>query len=263
MAAPDEGGTAIHQRSGLNVYIMLIKTRGICLHTSKYGETSVIAQVYTEEKGLQSYIISGVRSAKPRVHGSLLQPLTMLDMVAYWRAEKSLFRTKELRAAYTFERIPFELARGSVALFVADVLLRALRESEAPPDLFPFVERFIVFLDVTTDALANLPTYFLLQLSSYLGVQPETPLFGGPYYFDQTQGYFAPEPPEHLRYTDPEASGLLVSLAGVPLEGASEVASTKAARQGAIVGLLDYLREHFERFSGVNSHRVLTDIFRR
>ena len=242
---------------------MLIKTRGICLSTSVYGETSVIAQVYTEEKALQSYIISGVRSAKPRVHSSLLQPLTMLDMVAYWRAERTLFRTKELRAAYTFERIPFELARGAVALFVADVLLRALRESEAPPDLFPFVEQFVVFLDVTAEPLANLPTYFLLQLSSYLGVQPETPLFGGPYYFDQTQGYFVPEPPDHLRYTDPDASELLVRLAAAPLEEAYEVPSTRAARQGAIMGLLDYLRGHFDRFNNVSSHRVLTDIFRR
>ncbi len=242
---------------------MLIKTRGICLSTTVYGETSVIAQVYTEEKGLQSYIISGVRSAKPRVHSSLLQPLTMLDMVAYWRSDRSLFRTKEIRAAYTFERIPFELARGSVALFVADMLLRALRESEGPPDLFPFVEQFIVFLDVSTDPLANLPSYFLLQLCSYLGVQPETPLFGGPYYFDQTQGYYVPEPPDHLRYTDPEASALLVGLAASSLDEVHEVPSTRAARQQAIAGLLDYLRGHFDRFVGVSSHRVLTDIFRR
>ncbi len=242
---------------------MLIKTRGICLSTTVYGETSVIAQVYTEEKGLQSYIISGVRSAKPKVHSSLLQPLTMLDMVVYWRAERSLFRTKELRAAYTFERVPFELARGSVALFVADMLLRALRESEALPDLFPFVEQFVVFLDVTSDPLANLPAFFLVQLASYLGVQPETPLFGGPYYFDQTQGYFVPEPPDHLRYTDPEASELLVRLAAVSLDEAHEVPSTRAARHQAIISLLDYLRGHFDRFGGVSSHRVLTDIFRR
>lgn len=242
---------------------MLIKTRGICLHTTKYGETSVIAQIFTEEKDLQSYIISGVRSAKPRVHSALLQPLTMLDMVAYWRPENKLYRTKELRAAYTFERIPFELARGSVALFVAEVLLRALRESEAPTDLFGFAEQFIVYLDVTPHALANLPTYFLLELTGYLGVQPEVPTFGGPYYFDQTQGYFVPEPPDHLRYADPDASELLVELARVPLDRAHEVRSTRRSRSDAILALLDYLRGHFDRFAGVSSHRVLADVFRR
>ena len=244
---------------------MLIKTRGICLHTTKYGETSVIAQVFTEEKGLQSYIISGVRAAKPRVAPSLLQPMTLLDMVAYWREseERKLYRTKELRAAYTFERVPFELPRGAVALFAAEVTLRALRESEAPPDLFSFVERFVVYLDVTPHPLANLPAYFLLEIASFLGVQPEVPDFGGPYYFDQTQGYFVPEAPEHFRYADPDVSELLVRLSGCGMEDAHEVASTRASRNGAIAALLDYLRGHFERFAGVTSHRVLGDLFRR
>lgn len=243
---------------------MLIKTRGIALHHTNYGETSVIAQVYTEEKGLQSYIISGVRAAKPRVPASLLQPLTLLDMVAYWReGERRLYRTKELRAAYTFERVPFELPRGAVALFAAEVTLRALRESEAPPDLFPFVERFVVYLDVTPHALANLPAYFLLEMCGYLGVRPESPDFGGPYYFDQTQGYFVPEPPDHFRYADPEASALLARLSRVGIEDVHEVASTRQARSEAIVALLDYLRGHFERFGGVTSHRVLADLFRR
>ena len=242
---------------------MLIKTRGIALHHTNYGESSVIAQVYTEEKGLQSYIISGVRAAKPKVSASLLQPLTLLDMVVYWReGERRLYRTKELRAAYTFERVPFELRRGAVALFAAEIVLRALRESEAPPDLFPFVEQFVVYLDVTPHPLANLPTYFLLEICGYLGIRPEAPDFGGPYYFDQTQGYFVPEPPEHFRYADPDASELLARLSHVGIEDVHEVTSTRAARSAAIVALLDYLRGHFERFGGVNSHRVLADLFR-
>jgi len=90
-----------------------------------------IAQVFTEEKGLQSYIISGVRSRKPKVHASLLQPMSMLDMVVYFRPDKTLFRTKEIRSAYNFQRVPFEIQRSAVCLFAAEVLLKVLRESEA------------------------------------------------------------------------------------------------------------------------------------
>ena len=43
---------------------MLIKTAGIIFQTKKYSESSLIADIYTEEKGLRSYIISGVRSKK-------------------------------------------------------------------------------------------------------------------------------------------------------------------------------------------------------
>ncbi|MDX1408425.1 MAG: recombination protein O N-terminal domain-containing protein, partial [Saprospiraceae bacterium] len=38
---------------------MLIKTRGIVLRKLKYSETSIIADLLTEEFGRMSYIISG------------------------------------------------------------------------------------------------------------------------------------------------------------------------------------------------------------
>jgi len=167
---------------------MLIKTKGVCLHTTKYGETSVIAQVFTEEKGLQSYIISGVRSRNPKVHASLLQPMCLLDLVAYFRPDKTLFRTKEIKAAYTFQRIPFEIQRSSVCLFAAEVLLKVLRESEAQADLFPFIHDFTTHFDQTASPAANLPVHFLLCMPDFPGVDPDPPSFGAPSYSARPPG---------------------------------------------------------------------------
>ena len=216
-----------------------------------------------KRKGLQSYIISGVRAAKPRVHASLLQPLTMLDMVVYWRPEARLFRTRELRPLLTYQHIPFELHRGAVAMFAAEVLLKSLRESEPLPDLFHFVEEFVRFLDATTAPIANLPVYFLLHMTAYLGLQPETPDFGAPHFFDQTQGYFMPEVPEHLRYAGAETSALLVSLMATTLPNCHRVVATREVRAAAILALLDYLRGQLERFTGLTSHRVLSEVLGR
>ena len=46
---------------------MLLKTRGIVFRAIHYSETSLIVDIYTEERGLQKYIISGVHSPKARV----------------------------------------------------------------------------------------------------------------------------------------------------------------------------------------------------
>jgi DNA repair protein RecO (recombination protein O) len=62
---------------------MLIKTRGIVLSFLKYRETSIIARIYTERRGVQNYIVNGVRKAKPPGRIALFQPLTMLELVAY------------------------------------------------------------------------------------------------------------------------------------------------------------------------------------
>ena len=242
---------------------MIVKTRGICLHTRKYAETSVIARVYTEELGLQSYIISGVRTRKPKVHASLLQPMSVLDMVVYHHPNReSLFRTKEIRSAHNFERIPFELQRSSVCLFAAEVLLKALQVSEAPPELFAFVIDFLLYVDHTDDPVANLPPYFLARMTEFLGFQPELPEFGGPYYFDRTQGYFLPEAPDHDLYTDVEASALLLALMQADLSEVHAIESDRVSRATVVTTLLNYLRGHMERFKGITSHRVLSEVLR-
>lgn len=38
---------------------MQIKTRGIVFRSVKYGESSVIADIFTEEKGLHTFIAGG------------------------------------------------------------------------------------------------------------------------------------------------------------------------------------------------------------
>ncbi|MEL6276480.1 MAG: recombination protein O N-terminal domain-containing protein, partial [Bacteroidota bacterium] len=52
---------------------MLITTRAIIFRATKYQESSLILDAYTELKGLRKYIISGVRKAKARTPASLLQ----------------------------------------------------------------------------------------------------------------------------------------------------------------------------------------------
>ena len=57
---------------------------GIVLNYIKYGDTSIICKIYTEQYGLQSYIINGVRNSKSKNIG-LFQPLNILDMVVYYK----------------------------------------------------------------------------------------------------------------------------------------------------------------------------------
>ena len=61
---------------------MINKTRGIVLNYIKYGDTSIICKIYTEQFGLQSYIINGIRNSKSKNIG-LFQPLNILDLVVY------------------------------------------------------------------------------------------------------------------------------------------------------------------------------------
>ena len=75
------------------------KTKGIVLKTVRYGETSIIAGIFTELFGLQSYLINGVRITSKKGSGkaNLLQPGAILDMVVYHNELRNLQRVKEFK----------------------------------------------------------------------------------------------------------------------------------------------------------------------
>ncbi|MBD2769546.1 DNA repair protein RecO [Hymenobacter sp. BT664] len=149
---------------------MLIKTRGIVLSYLKYRETSIIARVYTERLGLQSYVVNGVRKAKPPGRIALFQPFTLLELVAYVaRGSGGLTRLSEFRCAEPFRTLPYEVQKSSVVLFLSEIVSRAVREEEQNEPLFQFLHDSILAFDQQTVGTENFALVFLLRLTSYLG----------------------------------------------------------------------------------------------
>ena len=149
---------------------MLLKTRGIVLSYLKYRETSIIARVYTERLGVQTYIVNSVRKAKPPGRIALFQPFTLLELVAYVaRNSGGLTRLAEFRCAEPFQTLPYEVAKSSVVLFLSEVVGRAVREEEENEPLFAFLHDSIQAFDQQTAGSENFALVFLLQLATYLG----------------------------------------------------------------------------------------------
>ncbi|MCA8832811.1 DNA repair protein RecO [Hymenobacter pini] len=153
---------------------MLIKTRGIVLSYLRYRETSIIARVYTEQLGLQSYVVNGVRKAKPPGRIALFQPFTLLDLVAYTSRSGGLTRLSEYRCSEPFRTLPYDVRKSSVALFLSEIVGRVLQEEEQNEPLFAFLHDAIQAFDQQETGFENFALEFLLQLSHYLGFGPET-----------------------------------------------------------------------------------------
>ncbi|MEM6967074.1 MAG: DNA repair protein RecO [Bacteroidota bacterium] len=118
---------------------MLIKTRGIIFRSIKYSETSIISDIFTEQKGLRTYIISGVRKKNARVSASLLQVMSLVDLVVYHRDDKDMTRIKEIKAAHIYQSLPFDIVKSSVGQFMLELTRKAIREPEENEPLFNFV----------------------------------------------------------------------------------------------------------------------------
>ncbi len=149
---------------------MIYSTKGIVLRTIKYGETSVIASIFTELFGIQSYIVNGVRTQNKTAKAHFFQPSSILDLQVYHSDLKNLQRIKELKWNYLYRSVLSDVAKNAVALYMVELLHKGLKQPEANPNLFNFCEHAFLELDTCTDEIAaNFPLYFSMQLADFFG----------------------------------------------------------------------------------------------
>lgn len=150
---------------------MLFKTRGIVLSHIKFKESSIITSIFTEQFGLQSYIINSIRSKKSKNKISYFQPLTLLDLVVYKNTKKDIQRISEYRANTTYADIPFNPRKSTIAIFLSEILAKTLSTEESQLETFNFLHSALSYFDLAPDQeLTNFHLQFLLHLSQHLGV---------------------------------------------------------------------------------------------
>jgi len=149
---------------------MLQKTQGISLHFLKYKESSIIAKIYTEKFGLQSYLINGVRKERSTFKIALFQPLTILEMVVYQKENKdSLQRISEVRCGEPYQNLPYDVPKMSLAFFIAEVLGKTLQGEQEKSTIFAFLLESFRALD-QKNFHHHFPLHFLLNLIKQLGL---------------------------------------------------------------------------------------------
>ncbi|HAN18266.1 MAG: DNA repair protein RecO [Bacteroidetes bacterium GWC2_33_15] len=240
---------------------MIIKTRGIVLHHIKYSETSVIVTVFTENYGRQSFLIKGVRSKKSKIKANILQPLFLLDMEIYYKANRDLQSVKEIQNAFIFSSIPYDLRKSSIAIFIAEILYKTIREQEANKELFDFLYHTIQYLDIKDKGISNFHIYFLIQLTRYLGFYPGNTYLEKDCYFDLKNGSFVQIKPVHPFYMNTEYSKLFSTMIPFSTSQNENEILSYTQRMGLLEKILEYYYLHNEGVSNIKSLSVLKEVF--
>src|ERR1035437_6833481 len=176
---------------------MIHKTRGIVLRTVDYSDTSLIVKIYTEQFGIQSYLIKGARRKNVSIKGNLLQPLALLELVVYKKEKKQLQTLKEVGAEIHFTSIPNDQAKTSILFFLNEILLKCLQEEEENAELFLFLHETIQTLDSVEKNFSNLHLIFLIRFSRFLGFFPQGNFSDTNSIFDLREGRFVKQEPMH------------------------------------------------------------------
>ena len=239
----------------------LLKTYGIVFRRLKYGETSLIADIYTESEGLHSFIAGGVRKAKSQMPLPLFQPMMPVEIVAYFKGDApKLHRLKEIRAALIQRNIPFDFRRGSIALFMAEICQNTVKETEGDPDLFSFLLEYVSVLDKTEQPLANLHLHFMAHMTKHLGFWP-APRKADEAFFDLKEGSPLASPPMHEEFMSGDAVGHFYALLALPLEKYHTLALGPTDRKVLLQHLLKFYRFHSPNFKEIQTPKVLNQLF--
>ncbi len=236
---------------------MLQKTRGIVLHSLKYGESGLITTIYTEGFGRMSFIMQGIHGKKSAIKANLLRQLSLLEMEVDYKQGRELQRVREIKISTPFIALPYEIAKSSQALFLSELLHKVLREEESRPELFQFLYHSIQVLDLMEKGIANFHLIFLIQLSRYLGFEPINNYSESNPYFDMMAGKFAISPPDHPWFLKNQESQALSQLLGLNYQNSAEFKPNQTFRPKILPMILEYYGLHLGNKLNIKSLEVL------
>lgn len=240
---------------------MLATTEGIVLNQINYGENSVIITIYTREFGRQAYLMNAARNKKSKNRAGSLQPLFLVDLVGYQKETREVQRIKEIKNTPAYQNIPFDVLKSTQVIFLAEILLKTLREQESAPPMFDFIKNTLMYFDLMESHAASFHLWFLFRLTEYLGFLPDTRKVGFEGWFDMRKGAVVPFEPSHPFFIQKEATRILCRLAELKIGDLYHWKVSRNMRGFLTNKLVEYYHLHFENMGEIKSLKVLQEIF--
>ncbi len=214
---------------------MVTNSELIVLHTTKFGEKSLVVHTLSREYGRRSFLIRNAGKSS-----SLFLPLNILEAEIAETSKSTLYTARGLSARYPLMGIRNNMFKNSMTMFMSEVLYRVIKEGVMEQGLYEWTEKNILLLDAIQTDFSNFHIRFLLELAVTLGFSPSVHDLGpfvGEHY-----------PIVEKFMTQPFAESMLVPLNGQVRNEISEE-------------ILRYIEFHTESSLNVNSLKVLRELF--
>lgn len=150
----------------------------ILLHTTKYGDSSIILHGFTRDQGRRSFIVRGMGKKRGSNSTALLHPLSILDVELRPGGEYSIAQLKEYSPKYPLHSLRSSILKNTIAIYISELLYRTLHDSECDPALYDFIEGSILTLNSLEGAVPNFHIWFTIKYISLLGFMPDSSTVG-------------------------------------------------------------------------------------
>ena len=216
---------------------MVKVTELIVLHTTKFGENSLVVHTLSKDYGRRGFLVRGIGK---KTAMSLFQPLSILEADIMESSKSSLYVARSISLKHHLSGIRENMFKNAMTMFMAEVLYRTVRDGADEEGLFEWCERNILTLDAIRSDFSNFHIRFLLEFAIALGFSPEAenlmPFTGSHY------------PIAERFMKESFAESMLIPLSG-------------AVRNEIAEEILRYIEFHAESSLNINSLKVLRELF--
>lgn len=239
------------------------QSSGIIFRKIKYSETSLIVDIFTREKGIRSFIFSGVRKAKAKVSAALIDHMNIVNLVAYDKDNGKLARVKEIHLDYNYKNLTSDVIKSSLGIFLLEMTRDCIQEKEPNEELFDYITGWYRYLDNCTHQLSCFHLMYLLGLSRFLGFEPNND-------FDETErtqfdlldGSFA-----HIsstsKYLIPVDRSIFIrQLLDADMAQLEYIRIPKLIRDELLKDIIKFYRLHIDNFKEPKSLPIIQTILR-
>ena len=238
---------------------MLTKTRAVVLRSIKYGEQSLIVDLFTQYCGRLSFVVSIPKSSRAKMKKQFFQPSTILEIEFDYRSRLSLQKIKSASIAMPLVSVmsnPFKL---SIALFLCEFLAYATKDEQQDTPLYNYIESGMMWLEKTKVGFANFHVVFLARLTLFLGFCPNLESFGP--YFDLRGGCFVDSRPLHPDFLEGGESDFVASLMRMDYATMHVLKLNRSQRWRCLEAILKFYQLHLPDFPEPKSMGVLRELF--
>lgn len=232
-------------------------SRGIVLQQLRYGDSSLIVKVFTEEHGLVSFMVKGAFGKHSRFKPAFFQPLTLITLESRIKAGRDLQFMTELAVDVPFQSLHQHVQKNAIVIFISELLNKTVVEASPNPPLFEFVHHSLQWLDLQAGKFADFHLYFMVELSRFLGFYPSTQHYVPGTVFDLMDGQFTVPHPSVFHAVDAEISPLFWRLCKLQPDELHTLNIGLDERRQLLNHLITYYRLHLPGFKGMHSHEVL------
>lgn len=249
---------------------MIAETKGIVLRTVKYGETSAVVTVLTEQFGLQTYLVNGVFSNNKKSLASFYQPSAILEMQVYHNPLKNLQRIKEVKWAYLYKDLFSNILKNTIALYLVELVLKTVRLEEKNEELYTFIQQAFLITDQSIHSVAaEIPVLFSMKLTEYLGLAIKNNYNQKDAFFNPREGAFGEDTGEPFLVRDENLNlhfSQLLSIAQVSSDErgswTEHATNLNGTMRRKVLRLMEqFFQWHVEGFSELKTLGVYEQLF--